>query len=325
MNTPNTSSLMDVSSRLKMLSGKPIPQVGLGTSRTGSRCTEAVKIAIEAGYRHLDTAQTYFTETDIGDALAELIDSGKVTREEMFITTKLSGGSGQPHRVREQTAISLQKLKTGYIDLLLIHFPAICSDEMLDKDPPVFFPRDENNKLIITDTDYVDTYREMEKLVDEGLVKALGVSSFSIKQVERLWNAARIKPTNNQIECHAWFPQYELVEFCQKKGMTVSAYFPLGSPVRPFYVPQDDEVLLQEPIIVEISERLNRTPAQILLRFLVQRNIVVIPKSVNKDRIASNIQLFDFSLSESDLEKIKLVNKGKRLMPPDNLLFGVDK
>ncbi|KAF6033644.1 hypothetical protein EB796_008050 [Bugula neritina] len=301
---------------LPMLSGKPMHIVGLGTWQSKSgEVKEAVKIAIEAGYKHIDTARGYYNEGEIGEALEEMIKAGRVTREELFITTKvLNCAAALPHRVRQQTEISLKLLKTSYIDLLLIHFPIAFEDSKLDDTPPSFLPFSEKGEALVSDVDYLDTYKEMEKLVDAGLVKALGLSNFSIEQVKRVWDAARIKPTNNQVECHAWFPQHELTEFCQSKGMTLSAYGPIGSPgSAAIRGSKTSDVLLEDPVVVKLAEKLKKTPAQILMRYLIQRNIIVLPKSVNRDRIISNLQLFDFELSDAEMEEMKSINREERL------------
>ncbi|KAF6028852.1 hypothetical protein EB796_012837 [Bugula neritina] len=248
---------------LPMLMGKPMPLVGLGTflSKPGE-VEKAVSVAIDVGYRHIDTARGYMNEKEIGNALDESIKAGKVTRDEIFITTKLTGGSAVPHRVRQQTEDSLKCLKTSYIDLLLIHFPVAISDCRLDNNPPEYMPLDTDGAPMCIETDFMDTYKEMEKLVDEGLVKALGISNFNAAQVRRVWDESRIKPCN------------------------------LGRDA--------DDTPLKDPIVVKIAERLSKTPAQVLLRYLVQRGVIVLPKSVTQSRIESNFQLSDYlELSDS--------------------------
>ncbi|KAF6039651.1 hypothetical protein EB796_002031 [Bugula neritina] len=219
---------------VRLLNGHSMPFVGLGTWQSSrGDVGKAVRVALDAGYRHIDTAQNYYNEDEIGEALEEKIKEGGVTREEVFVTTKLAMAGMAPENVRKETVLSLKRLRTTYIDLYLIHFPIALSDEGMNLEPPVRFPKYSNGALKTTYIDILDTWREMEKLVDEGLVRAIGLSNCNKQQVLRIYEKGRIKPANLQVECHAWFPQYEMVEFCQQRGISFAAYGPIGSPGRP--------------------------------------------------------------------------------------------
>lgn len=152
----------------------------------------------------------------------------------------------------------------------------------------------------------------MEKAVDQGLVKAIGLSNFNKRQIQNVLDHCRIKPANIQVECHAYFMQKKLYDFCKQHGITMTAYGPLGSPARTVINP-DDPVLLEDPKLLEIAKRLNRTPAQVLNRFLIERNRITIPKSVNADRIKENFGALDFKLSDADLKVLDSLDKNIRL------------
>ncbi|XP_067929722.1 aldo-keto reductase family 1 member A1-like isoform X2 [Watersipora subatra] len=276
---------------------------------------ETMRTAIDIGYRHIDIAQNYDNEDKLGQVLEEQIEAGKLSRKDVFITTKLSPIAYAPEHVRRETEKSLKRLRTDYIDLYLMHFPVSLSDEGIDNDPPTRFPTYENGTLKTTFVDHMLTWKEMEKLVDDGLVKAIGLTNFTMKQTQRIYTEARIKPANVQIEIHAWFPQYDLVEFCLKRGISVTAYGPTGSPDIPDCIKMGPPVppLLNEPLLKEIAGRHKKTPSQVLLRNLIQRGIAVIPKCVAEEEMMQNLQVFDFQLTEDEMLEIKGLNKELRI------------
>ncbi|XP_067930694.1 aldo-keto reductase family 1 member A1-A-like [Watersipora subatra] len=302
---------MATTGSVRLHTGQRMPTVGLGTWMLTDG--EALKAAIDVGYRHIDTAQYYQNEDRIGEVLEQQIKDGKIMREEMFITTKLTPMGMAPEHVRKETEKSLKRLKTSYIDLYLIHFPVAHSDELLEKGVATPLYKDGTPKTVFIDP--LDTWREMEKLVDDGLVKAIGLSNFSLKQVERIYSLARIKPANLQMEIHAWFPQYDFVDFCTKRGISITAYAPIGSPGKPEMpgLGPSGKALLEEPALKEVASKHGKTPAHVLLRNLIQRGIIVIPKSSNPERIRLNFEVFDFELTDEDMDVIKGLNKEKRL------------
>jgi len=283
-----------------------MPIVGLGTwkSKPGE-VQQAVETALKSGYRHIDCARAYGNEKEVGNGLSSSIKQGLVKREEVFITSKLWNVFHKYEDVRGTVMDSLKDLQTSYLDLYLIHWPQAYVNN------GNMFPKDSNGKFIYTDDDYVDTWKAFIELQKEGLIKNIGISNFNEYQISRIIKETNVVPSVHQIEIHPYLINQSMVDFCQSNKIAVTAYSPLGSPDRP-WAAKDEPVLLDDPKIKEIAARLGKSPAQVVLRYQIQRNVIVIPKSVTASRIESNLKLFDFKLSDEDMKIISSFNRNFR-------------
>ncbi|KAI3609594.1 aado keto reductase [Moniliophthora roreri] len=252
----------------------------MGMPGGGKRAYEMVKLSLEKGYRHFDTADGYDNEEQVGKAIK---DSG-IPRSEIYITTKLN--NVDHHRVQEAFAKSLQKLDTDYIDLYLMHWPQASIDGR------VLNP--EESPTII------ETWKEMEKLLQTGKVKAIGVSNFSIKTLMQLLPHCIIIPATNQVELHPYLPSTDLKEFCEKKGILLTAYSPLGRPTT-------DQTSALFADVLQTAQAHKANPAQVLLNWAVQKNIIVVPKTENPERMSTNISLI--RLSDEEIRAIDELHK----------------
>lgn len=291
---------------VKFWNGIECPILGLGTWKSEpGKVTQAVKDAIDAGYRHIDCALVYQNEKEVGEAIKQKIEEGVVKREDLFITSKLWNTFHRPDLVLPALKRSLNDLGLSYLDLYLIHWP------MAYKEGDDLFPKNADDSVAYSDVPYIDTWPAMENLVEKGLVKSIGVSNFNSKQITDILEIAKIKPVLNQVECHPYLNQKQLKEFCENKGILITAYSPLGSPDRP-WASKDDPQLLSDPKIVEIAEKYNKSPGQIAIKYQVQRGNIVIPKSVTKSRIISNADIFDFTIDSSDMDVMDSLDMGFR-------------
>ncbi|KAI4503122.1 hypothetical protein M0802_002166 [Mischocyttarus mexicanus] len=294
---------------IKFYNGNTIPQFGLGTwkSKPGE-VVQAVKDAIDAGYRHIDCAHVYRNEKEVGEAIKAKIDEGVVARKDLFITSKLWNTYHQTNLVEPALKTTLSDLGLEYIDLYLIHWP------FAYKEGGDLFPTKSDGSLEFSDVDYIDTWKGMEGVLKKGLTKNIGISNFNSEQITRLLNNCTVKPVTNQIECHPYLNQKKLSDFCKEKGIVITAYSPLGSPDRPWAKP-DDPKLLDDVKLNELAKKYNKKPAQILLRYQLDRGHVVIPKSVTKSRIIENSEIFDFKLTPEDIAYINTFDCNGRICP----------
>lgn len=256
-----------------------MPQVGFGTYKVvPEQASDAVYTAISYGYRHIDTAQLYFNETEVGQGIGKAIANGLVSREQLYVTTKLNNNNHAPADVERSFDESLAKLGCDYVDLFLVHWPM-------------------PNRA---DLDMVATWKAMTKLLEDGRLRSIGVSNFLPEHIERISQATGVMPVNNQIELHPQFMNRASADYCRQHGIAVTAWSPLARG-RVFDTPQ----------VTTVAQQLGVTPAQAVLRWHIQLGNVVIPKSVTPARIAANLDIDGFELSSQQMELISSLDQGE--------------
>jgi 2,5-diketo-D-gluconate reductase A len=266
--------------------GRTIPQLGFGVFQIKPADTaEAVSTALQTGYRHIDTAEMYGNEKEVGEAIAK---SG-LNRADVFVTSKLSNDAHLPDDARAAFDLSLEELGFDYLDLFLIHWPL-----------PTRY-----------DGDFVSTWRTLEEFYRDGRARSIGVSNFQPHQIRRLHAEAEIPPAIDQIECHPYLTQDDVRGFCAEHQIAIEGWSPIAQ----------GEVL-EDPTIREIAERVGKTPAQTVLRWHIERGDIIFPKSVTASRIRENFAIFDFELSGEDVGAISALNKNDRTGPDPDKFSG---
>jgi 2,5-diketo-D-gluconate reductase A len=264
---------------INLNNGRSIPQFGFGVFQIDPADTaQATQRALEAGYRHIDTAEMYGNEQEVGEAVAK---SG-IDRGEIFVTSKLNNGFHRPDDARIAFDFTLDALGFDYVDLFLIHWPL-----------PTKY-----------DGDFVSTWQALEEFYRDGRARSIGVSNFTPHQLRRILNDSDIVPAVNQIEVHPYFTQDELRAFCADHQIAVEAWSPLAQGK-----------VLDDPTITSIADRFGKTPAQVVLRWHIERGDIVFPKSVTPERIKENIDIFDFELPGEDVGAIEALNRDDRIGP----------
>ena len=255
--------------------GVHIPAVGYGTFRVkdSDELAEKVTLAIKEGYRHIDTAHIYGNEESVGRGIKKAIDEGLVTREELFVTSKVWNDGLTYDETIEAYEESIQKLGLDYLDLYIIHWPG-------------------------QDDNYIEVYKALEELYNKNKVKTIGVSNFHVHHLEKLLANTTVVPAVNQIEFQPRLTQLEVREYCKKHGIQVEAWSPL----------MNGEIL-NDPTLVEIAEKYHKSTAQVVLKWDLQNDVITIPKSMTPSRFRENLDIYDFTLSGEELEKISSLNE----------------
>ncbi|MBM7130671.1 aldo/keto reductase [Dyella mobilis] len=256
-----------------------MPVVGFGSLIPDpAAARRAVRTALEVGFRHIDSAELYRTEDAVGDAVKEALEAGVLKREELFVTTKLWNNNHRPERVKAAFEASLRRLQLDYLDCYLVHTPFAFrpGDE--------FFPvNDRGEPIYDTEVTLLETWRAMERLVDDGKCRSIGLSDITLDKLEEIVAAARIKPVVVQVECHPYLPEWELLDFCQRHGIVLLAFAPLGHGMEP--------KITDDPVIKSIAQRLGKTPAQVALAWAAQRGTAFLTTSTNPDHIRENFDV----------------------------------
>ncbi len=301
--------------KITLNNGLKIPAIGLGTfgsdNYNAQQIAQAVDFAIRNGYRHIDCASVYMNEAEIGSAVSGLIKEGVVNRDELWVTSKVWNDAHGEGQVIESCKKSLYDLKLDYLDLYLVHWPF----------PNYHAPgcdgdaRNPNSKPYIHE-DYMVAWGQMEQLVEMGLVKAIGTSNMTIPKMELLLRDAKIKPVVNEMELHPHFQQSELFNYLVSKNIQPIGYSPIGSPKRPERDrTNNDTVDIDDPVVIKIAERLKIHPAEVCIKWAIQRGEVVIPFSVTPSKIISNLKAArGDSLTAEEMEEIAAIDKNCRLI-----------
>ena len=303
------------------VTGKSMPTVGLGLWKIDpGAVADAVYQAIKVGYRHLDSAADYGNEKEVGEGIALAITDGLCSRDELWVTSKLWNTYHRREHVEAACRKSLEDLGLDYFDLYLVHFPiALSYVDFNDRYPPewIFDPEAENPGMQLDAVPLSETWGAMEKLVEVGLCRQIGICNYSTSLVHDLMSYARIKPAMLQVESHPYHTQEALLRTAQQYGIAVTAFSPLGALS---YVSLDmataNDSVLTAPVVIAAAQRIGATAAQVVLRWGIQRGTAVIPKTSNPQRLVENLHLSELSLNEDEMAAISALNQNRRFNDP---------
>jgi len=297
------------------------PTLGLGTWKLPKPQAPAViREAVRLGYRHFDCACDYGNEAEVGAGLASVVQQGLCRRDDLWVTSKLWNTYHEPKHVRAACERSLRDLRLDVLDLYLVHFPIALAYVPFDvRYPPEWFfdPAAEKPAMNPIAVPYADTWGAMEELQRAGLVKRIGVCNLNVSMLREVLNTGSIRPAVHQFEAHPYLIQERQVRFCQSEGIAVTAFSPLGAPsYLPLGMARPEESVLVDPVVAGIAAALGRTPAQVVLRWGVQRGCAVIPKAQDFNHLRDNAQVFDFSLSDGQMQAIDALDRHRRFNDP---------
>ncbi|MEM7432181.1 MAG: aldo/keto reductase [Pseudomonadota bacterium] len=298
-----------------------MPTVGLGLWKIDPHdASQAVVDAVNAGYRHLDSAADYGNEAEVGDGIRTVLQSGQCTRDDLWITSKLWNTYHRHEHVRPACEKTLRDLGVDYLDLYLIHFPiSLKFVDFETRYPAEWFydPDAAEPKMELDFVPLAETWAAMEELVDAGLVREIGVCNYTSGLMLDLFAYSRIKPAMLQIESHPFLTQENLLRLMNDLGVAVTAFSPLGAlSYVQLDMATDADTVLTAPAVVSAAQRTGKTPAQVVLRWGVQRGTSIIPKTTKPERLSENIALFDFELSTEEMHAISALNQNRRFNDP---------
>ncbi|GAB5371889.1 hypothetical protein AAMO2058_001618900 [Amorphochlora amoebiformis] len=293
-----------------LTSGAKMPVLGLGMWKIPkTKCQEIIVEAVKAGYRHFDNACDYGNEQEVGDGIAKVLESKLVSRDQLWITSKLWNTFHAKEHVRMACLKSMKDLGVKYLDLYLIQYPPEWSYEPEAK-------LEFTESIVQSNVPIVETWAAMEELVQEGLVRNIGVANFNCSLLREILNTCKIKPAVNQVELHPYLLQSKLIRFCRKNGIHVTGFSPLGASSYVELGCSATEKVIDRKEISEIAKKIGKSPGQVLLRWGVQRGTSIIPKTTKVARLKENISIFDFELSKEDVDSIDALNLNKRFNDP---------
>lgn len=293
---------------LELRSGAKIPAIGLGTWKSSpGKVKEAVIAALQTGYKHIDCAAVYQNEKEVGEAFAETFKKGDIKRDEVWVTSKLWNTNHKKEHVIPALKQSLADLQLDYLDLYLMHWPVAFKPEVEG------FPKSDDDYLSLDEVPIIETWNAMLEAKKQGLVKHIGVSNFSQKKLADLIAKTDDIPEVNQVELHPYLHQDDLLHFCNEHHIVLTAYSPLGSGDRPQQMKANDEPsLLDNKVVKEVANSANASPAQVLIKWSVDRKTAVIPKSTNPKRIKENLESENVNLSKENHHQLKSLDKHYR-------------
>lgn len=306
---------------IRLADGASMPRVGLGLWKIArDRTAGLVLDAIEAGYRHLDSAADYGNEAEAGEGIRRALAAGQCRREDLWVTSKLWNTYHHPDHVRPACERTLFDLGLDYLDLYLVHFPiSLRYVDFAERYPPewIFDPAARRPVMELAPVPLSDTWAAMEELVEQGLVKRIGVCNYTSGLLHDLFAYARIRPVVLQVESHPYLTQEALLRLARQYGLAATAFSPLGAASYvELEMAADTDSVLTEPVVAGAATRLDRSPAQIVLRWALQRGTAVIPKTSRRERLRENLALFDFSLNEEEMAGISALNRNRRFNDP---------
>ncbi len=291
---------------IQFSNGDEMPVLGLGTWKSGEgEVYRAVQESVRSGYRHIDCAAIYGNEAEIGQAIADLIDSGEINRDDLWITSKLWNDSHKREHVFPALQKTLNDLRLEYLDLYLIHWPVAIRHG-------IGYPKTKEEFVSLEEVPLLETWEAMILLQRNGLARHIGVSNFNVPKIKHLIAESDHKPEMNQVEMHPYLTQNELVAFSRSSGIPLTAYSPLGSRDRPERIRGNRPELLDNETVKAIADQHNISPAQVLIAFILQRGVAVIPKSVHKARIKENLAAAQITLRDEDVKQLLDLNQNMR-------------